>query len=425
MKTIPRHKKLRNASLRSEMMTVKINKFALIFSMAGSLVMTSYTPSVYALEINKQLQEFKIAKTPDERQPEAVQQGIEQIPVSRPSPSASKRNQPINSPIPVTQGSATPQPTPTSQPSGETVTPTQTPARNSVSRPAVRRSVPANSQRSYTQQPRPAVHRSVPSRSPALEPSLRQSTKNERHFVGAPAYRSFVPKARRIDFVNIALGVLAPGDFNSQGRYFHFYQFEGRENQLVQIRLTGSGDRRRSSNLSLDPYMMLLDPNNHLLVKRGSGETPSQGGVKDAFIFVRLPVRGIYTIAVTSRNPGEIGRYSLALRNDRASYAVDELGNLTASSLSLKKNGSPYSISKFEGKKGQLVSIRVDSLFEEFPPYIVLLNSKGQIVAADNDKDGRYTALIDRAKLPEDGTYYVVVLSAIPQQKGAYRLTVF
>lgn len=98
---------------------------------------------------------------------------------------------------------------------------------------------------------------------------------------------------------------------------------------------------------------------------------------------------------------------------------------MTASSLSLKKNGSPYSISKFEGKKGQLVSIRVDSLFEEFPPYIVLLNSKGQIVAADNDKDGRYTALIDRAKLPEDGTYYVVVLSAIPQQKGAYRLTVF
>ncbi len=439
-------------------MTVKINKFALIFSMASSLVMTSYAPSIYALEVSKYLQEFKIAKTPDERQPEAVQQGIEQIPISQPSPSPSKRNQPINSPIPITQGSptpqpaptsqpsgttATPQPAPTSQPSGTTATPTQTPARNSVSRPAVRRSVPANSQRSYTQpaqpaarpsvpansqrsytQPtQPAVRRSVPSRSPALGPSLRQSTKNERRFVGAPAYR--VPKARRIDFVNIALGVLAPGDFKSQGRYFHFYQFEGRENQLVQIRLTGSGDRRRSSNLSLDPYMMLLDPNNRVLVKRGSKETPSQGGVKDAFIFVRLPVRGIYTIAVTSRNPGEIGRYSLALRNDRASYAVDELGNLTASSLSLKKNGSPYSISKFEGKKGQLVSIRVDSLFEEFPPYIVLLNSKGQIVAADNDKDGRYTALIDRAKLPEDGTYYVVVLSAIPQQKGAYRLTVF
>ena len=26
--------------------------------------------------------------------------------------------------------------------------------------------------------------------------------------------------------LDIALGVLAPGDFQSQGRYFHFYQFE-------------------------------------------------------------------------------------------------------------------------------------------------------------------------------------------------------
>lgn len=147
------------------------------------------------------------------------------------------------------------------------------------------------------------------------------------------------------------MGVLAPGDFKSQGRYFHFYQFEGRENQLIQIRLIGSADQRRSNNLNLNPFMIFLDPNNNILAKRSGGETGSNGEVKDAFLFVRLPARGVYTIAVTSRNPGEIGRYSLALRNDRASYNLDESDELTANASKLKKNGSPYNVSRFKGKK--------------------------------------------------------------------------
>ncbi|MDM9380796.1 pre-peptidase C-terminal domain-containing protein [Chlorogloeopsis sp. ULAP01] len=473
-----------NTKLRSRF------NLALIFSISSSLLITSYIPSIYALEVAKQSGEFKIAKTPDERQPEAVQQGIEQIPVSQPPVSPLKRNQPINSPIPATQAppteststsqspgtDSTPAPSPTtestptpqppstgstpapspiiestptpqppstgstpssppaSQPSNRRSTPSRsqpasqpsnrrsTPSRSQpVSQPSNRRSTPSRSQPVS----QPSNRRSTPSRSPASKPTTKPNVNNNQISVGSPVNRSTIPNAKKVDFVNIALGVLAPGDFKSQGRYFHFYQFEGRENQLIQIRLTGSADQRRSSNLSLDPFMMLLDPNNRVLTKRGNGETASKGGVKDAFIFVRLPVKGTYTIAVTSRNPGEIGRYSLALRNDRASYALDESGNLTASNLSFRKTGSPYSISKFEGKKDQLVSIRVDSMFEEFPPYIVLLNSKGQIVATDNDKDGRYTALIDRAKLPENDTYYVVILSATPREKGAYRLTVF
>lgn len=53
------------------------------------------------------------------------------------------------------------------------------------------------------------------------------------------------------------------------------------------------------------------------------------------------------------------------------------------------------------------------------------MNSKGQVVASDLDKDRKYSALIDRAKLPEDGTYYVVVISAVPQENGRYRLTMW
>ncbi|MEH1952696.1 hypothetical protein [Nostoc sp.] len=84
-------------------------------------------------------------------------------------------------------------------------------------------------------------------------------------------------------------------------------------------------------------------------------------------------------------------------------------------------------ISNFQGKKNQLVSIRVDSVDEEFSPYIALLNSQGQTIAIDKDKDkdGVYTALIDRARLPQDDTYYIVVTSKNPQERGKYRLTIF
>ncbi|PMB40755.1 peptidase [Fischerella thermalis CCMEE 5330] len=404
---------------------------ALIIFLSSSLLITNYPLPINALEIPKKLREFKIAKTPDEREPEAVKQAIEQIPVTQPSPPA-QTNPPVESPIPPTPTSSpTPASTPTPQPTYRPSPPTTRPAPKPTYRPSPPSTQPAPqptyrpSPGSTQPAPQPNSRPANSSRSRTPKPTNNQGTTNNRTSGGSPVSGSKIPNARPINFVDIQLGVLAPGDFKSQGRYFHFYQFEGRENQLIQIRLVGSADQRRSSNLNLNPFMILLDPNNNVLAKRSSGETGSNGEAKDAFLFVRLPARGVYTIAVTSRNPGEIGRYSLALRNDRASYTLDESEQLTANGSNLRKNGSPYNVSKFEGKRDQLVSIRVDSVLEEFSPYIVLFNSKGQVIAADNDKDGRYTALIDRAKLPEDGTYYVVVISSVPQRTATYRLTVF
>ncbi|MCX7596060.1 MAG: pre-peptidase C-terminal domain-containing protein, partial [Fischerella sp.] len=317
----------------------KLN-WTLISTLSSSLLIASYVPPVHALEISKISGEFKIAKTPDERQPEAVKQGIEKIPVSQPLASP-PNDQPIESPIPATSA---PSPTPPSD-TGSTSAPSPKPPSDTDSTP------PAPS-RIYTQpKPQPTGTGSSPSRLGGRKPAHQD--RNRRNSQDSPVSPTRIPNSRQINFVDVQLGVLAPGDFKYKGRYFHFYQFEGRENQLIQIRLIGSGDRRRSNNLSLDPAMILLDPNNNVLVKRSGGQSANNGEAKDAFIFVRLPVKGVYTIAVTSRKPGEIGRYSLALRNDRASYAIDESGQLTASSLTLRQNGSRYNVSKFEGKKDQ------------------------------------------------------------------------
>ncbi|KAF3887990.1 MULTISPECIES: pre-peptidase C-terminal domain-containing protein [Nostocales] len=397
-------------------------KLVLCGCMSSSLLITNYAFPIEVLANDLHSKPFLIAKPADERQPVAVEKGIEQIPVAEQSvPRQAK--EPIESPLPPDVTSNSVNSTPKSNPS-ETGT---------VSKPTVSTTPkqPSNTNTTATSPgtgvaipvPSPSGDRATPSRQGNPTPTRPASAKPTTT-ASSSVSPSRTPNFQEINFVDIAFGVLAPGDYQSQGRYYRFYQFEGRENQLVQIRLSGSADRRRTNNLNLDPFMFLLDSNNNVLLTRGSEEVNPQG-VKDAFIFVRLPRTGHYTIAVTSRNPGDTGRYSLALRNDRASYSLDRSEELTQNSPIQRKSGSPYNVSKFQGKKDQLVSIRADSVFEQFSPYIVLLNSQGKIVATDNNKNGRYSALIDRAKLPEDGTYYVVVISANPRERGTYRLTVF
>ncbi|MBD2610544.1 pre-peptidase C-terminal domain-containing protein [Nostoc punctiforme FACHB-252] len=395
----------------------KLNQF-LICCLSSSLFIASNGLPISALGKPQNSQNFLIAKSPDERQPEAVKKGIEQIPVSNAAVSPRKK-QSVESPI-QQQTRRISSNTGSSQRSYSSAN------NSSGSRSSGRRTNNSNSNNnraSNSSGSRSSGGR-VANRSNNRPARVQQTSSNvavnNQNIQESPA-----PIYKEINFVDVALGILDRNDFQSQGRYFHFYEFEGRENQLVQIRLVGSNDNRRTNNLSLKPLLFLHDPDNNIIVKKSALDKNSGGD--DAFIFARLPVNGTYKIAVTSQNPGEIGRYSLALRNDRASYTIDESGQLNAKSSTLKQNGGAYNVSNFQGKKNQLISIRVDSVDEEFSPYVTLLNSKGQPVAIDQNKDKGdvYTALIDRARLPEDDTYYIVVTSKNPQELGKYRLTIF
>ncbi|MDZ8094252.1 MAG: peptidase [Nostoc sp. DedQUE05] len=397
----------------------------LISCVSSSLLITSNVLPISALVKSDSFQDFIIAKSPDERQPEAVKKGIEQIPASQASTSP-RRKISIESPI---------QKAPRVSSHRENSQRTSRVSDNSSTpRASRRRTSNSNSNRSNggssaSRSSRARIANSNANRSNGgsgrvRKPSYNVATGNQNldnSAISSPA----TPTYKEINFVDVALGILSKGDFQSEGRYYHFYEFEGRENQLVQIRLIGSNDTRRSNNLSLKPLLFLHDPDNNIIVKKGALDKSSGGD--DAFIFARLPKNGIYKIAVTSQNPGDTGRYSLALRNDRASYTLDESDQLTAKSSTLKQNGGAYNVSNFQGRKNQLISIRVDSVDEEFSPYVALLNSKGQTIAIDKDKDksGVYSALIDRARLPEDDTYYIVITSKNPQERGKYRLTIF
>ncbi|MBN3896217.1 MAG: pre-peptidase C-terminal domain-containing protein [Nostoc sp. NOS(2021)] len=395
-----------------------------ICCLSSSFLITTNVLPISALGKPQNSQYFIIAKSPDERQPEAVKKAIEQIP-ALPASVSPRRKTSIESPIQTRRiSSNTENSQRTSNASNDDSTP----------RSSGRRASNSNSNRSNGDSTsRSSAHRASNSNSNrsnggsgrVRKPSSNIATSGNQNLDNSALSSSATPTFKEINFVDVELGILSKRDFRDQGRYFHFYQFEGRENQLVQIRLIGSNDTRRSNNLSLKPLLFLHDPDNNIIVKKGALDKSSGGD--DAFIFARLPKNGTYKIAVTSRDPGEIGRYSLALRNDRASYTLDESGQLSAKSSTLKQNGGAYNVSNFQGRKNQLVSIRVDSVDEEFSPYVALLNSQGRTIAIykDKDKDGVYSALIDRARLPEDDTYYIVVTSKNPQELGKYRLTIF
>ncbi|WP_421654914.1 PPC domain-containing protein [Leptothermofonsia sp. ETS-13] len=236
----------------------------------------------------------------------------------------------------------------------------------------------------------------------------------------APTSRPASRKAtvKRLNFVDVEFGVLAKGDPVASDRYYHTYYFEGKKDQAIAIRLVGSRDPR----LNLNPAMFLYGPDGQEPIARRFGGESTE---KSAFLQIRLPEDGTYSIVVTSREPRKEGRYSLALRDDRISYLLDKTGDLTDESPKLKQDGSSFQSYEFQGKRGQYVNIRADSLRAEFSPSVYLLNSKREIIATSSDMNYIYSALIERTQLPEDDTYYIVVNSMNPTGRGRFRVSVY
>ncbi len=209
-----------------------------ICCLSSSFLVTSHLLPISALGRPQNSQNFLIAKSPDERQPEAVKKGIEQIPASQASISPRPKTS-VESPIQqAPRVSSKPE---NSQPTSNSSSANSGTRRQSAANSGTRRQSTANS----GTRRQPTANSGTRRQSTANSGTRRQSTANR-----PPVSQPVTPTYKEINFVDVALGILSKRDFQSQGRYFHFYEFEGRENQLVQIRLIGSNDTRRTNNLS-------------------------------------------------------------------------------------------------------------------------------------------------------------------------------
>jgi hypothetical protein len=226
------------------------------------------------------------------------------------------------------------------------------------------------------------------------------------------------PTIKELGYAYIESGVLGQADAIASDRHYRVYTFQGKASQPIEVRLIGSNDSR----LGLDPAMFLFGPNGKEPLARRFSEYDS---VRSSFMYMRLPEDGTYSIIVTSKQPKKIGRYSLALRDDRASYLLDQYGELSDRSPKLEQNNRPFESFEFRGRRDQFVNLRVDSTRAEFPPLVYMLNSKGKVVTTSRDDNSLYRVRVERTQLTEDDTYTIVVSSLRPESRGKFRVSVY
>ncbi|HEY9874261.1 MAG TPA: PPC domain-containing protein [Candidatus Obscuribacterales bacterium] len=80
----------------------------------------------------------------------------------------------------------------------------------------------------------------------------------------------------------------------------------------------------------------------------------------------------------------------------------------------------PYKIYTFEGKADQEVTIEMNS--SEIDPALLLVNSEGEKLEANDDIAPDNSNARIAIKLPADGTYAVVVHSSATEELGSYTL---
>ncbi|MGG6267283.1 PPC domain-containing protein [Leptolyngbya sp. AN03gr2] len=253
---------------------------------------------------------------------------------------------------------------------------------------------------------------------PVYSPPVRRGSSGRRTPRPQPQPESRKPTVKPINFVDPHFGVLARGDLVADKRYYHVYYFEGKKNQPVTIRLVGSSDGR----LGLTPALFVYAPNSkEIIARRYAGDKTG----RNAFVYLRLPEDGTYRIIVTSVKENATGRYSLMMRDDRATYLLDKVSDLTANSPKLTKDNSPYELFEFQGRRDQFINIRVDSVRAEFFPTVFLLNSKGDVITTSRDVNYLFRAMIERTQLPSDDKYYIMVNSSTSDRRGRFRVSVY
>lgn len=215
-------------------------------------------------------------------------------------------------------------------------------------------------------------------------------------------------------------GVLGQADYLTEdGRRIEFFQFEGVRGQPIVLTVSGSRESTSNPNFSPNVYMALIAPDGETIIDRNDiagGERTTD----DERLWIKLPEAGNYLIAVFT-DPGKEARFSLALQRDTTRYRLDDSNALTDDNPRLDDESPFYAYPFTTNYDGQFVNIVATS--PDFDPYLILLDSDFNVVAADNDSGGNFNSLL-RGQLPQ-GNYYIVVNSLRPEGRGRYRVLLY
>lgn len=198
-------------------------------------------------------------------------------------------------------------------------------------------------------------------------------------------------------------GSPAIGELTAE-RYASFYQFDGRKDEIVTIRM------ERAPGSSLDPLVVLADS---LLAELAADDDSAgqQGGLINQFV---LPRAGVYYVIATryQREAGiSAGPYRLTLTREGDAFAgalpaVPRLdyGNATIGHIS---DETPEMLFAFIGSAGDTITASMLRSDGDLDPLLRLLDKDQNELASNDDGGGGQNARIDRFTLPYTGVYYL------------------
>lgn len=111
----------------------------------------------------------------------------------------------------------------------------------------------------------------------------------------------------------------------------------------------------------------------------------------------------------------------VAINRDRLLEKV-ERGTLETGDRVIEEDGSLYDFYPLEGKAGDSFNIYLES--DQFDTFVALVDSNGNTIKENDDISEEDSNSRIRVKLPEDGTYNIIVNTYDQQGTGQYVLTV-
>ncbi|MCB9507716.1 MAG: pre-peptidase C-terminal domain-containing protein [Myxococcales bacterium] len=191
------------------------------------------------------------------------------------------------------------------------------------------------------------------------------------------------------------------------------YVYDGQAGERLSLRLSSS---------DFDPYLLVRGPGGYT-----QDNDDLRDGALDAGLDITLPATGRYLVVATSFQPGESGRYALAVTNGEANTVVGQtlaIGRPISGTLSsddpVRSSGQHVQTWTFRGTAGQSVTLDLQSSAFDT---LLTLRTPGGDEQSNDDISQRDTNSRVHANLLESGEYTVAVSSYAPGAVGAYTLT--
>ncbi len=198
------------------------------------------------------------------------------------------------------------------------------------------------------------------------------------------------------------------------------YPFDGLRGDVISVRLTVTSG-------NLDPILTILDSNGTVIATRD--DVPGGGGRDLILDSIRISASSRYSVIVSRFGD------SLGTTSGEFTLTAERIGVSSAAGSALRygdsiynevTNADPIVYYSFRGRAGDVVSVQMRRATGDLDSALQILNSRGEVLAENDDSPGSVDASITGLILRADDIYVIVATrygQASGTSRGAFVLT--